>query len=72
MWNPKCGHVNTHILKKLSLDVAFKGKVSSIPMHVNDIENKSYQNKSFSYSFILDANINAAKQYFRKFYVVFL
>lgn len=27
-----------HILKKLSLDVAFKGKVSSILMHVNDTE----------------------------------
>lgn len=61
-----------HILKKLSLDVAFKGKVSSIPMHVNNIEKKSYQNKWFWYSFVLEANVNAAKQYFRKFYLVFL
>lgn len=72
MWNPKCGHGNTHILKKWSLDVAFKGKVSRVPMHVNNTEEKSYQNKSFWYSFILDANVNAAKQYFLKFYVVFL
>lgn len=41
-------------------------------MHVNNTEEKSYQNKSFWYSFILDANVNAAKQYFLKFYVVFL